>query len=102
MKWSLILMFVKAPLTPHFIQGRDGNGNEHLLSTFCAWKLLLHFSKAHAISTELWMEAAMGVGKAQTPDPLKSWEDRHWCLCSDVLCGVSVVMSSVNFVCGSQ
>lgn len=26
------------------------------------------------------------IGGAQTPDPLKSWEDRHWYLCSDVLC----------------
>ena len=94
MKWSLLLMFIKAPLSPHFIQGRDGNANEHLLSTFCAWKLLLHFSQAHAISTELWMEAEMGVGKAQTPGHLKAWEDSHWYLCR--------VMSSVNFLCGSQ
>ena len=93
MKWSLLLMFIKAPLTPHFIQGRDGNGNEHLLSTFCAWKLLIHFSEAHAISTELWMEAEMGVGKAQTPG-LKAWEDRDWYLCRG--------MSSVNCGWGSQ
>ena len=39
------------------------------------------------------MEAEMGVGKAQTPG-LKAWEDRDWYLCR--------VMSSVNFVCGSQ
>lgn len=43
---------IKAPLAPQFIQGRDGNNNRHLLSTFCA-KLLLHVSEAHAIGTEL-------------------------------------------------
>lgn len=83
---------IKAPLVPQFIQGRDGNDNKHLLSTFCARQLLLHCQwgtrHQHWVTDEA---VGIGAGKARSPGHLKAWQDDHWWY-------LHRVMSSVNFV----